>query len=301
MVVTKFNHPYAGWRRCVELSNATIELVATTEVGPRIIRFAFHGKENELFEYANQVGKTGGDEWRSYGGHRLWHAPEVKPRTYSPDNAPVHAYEEEGALILEQAIEPSTGIQKTMEIRLHDEKPEVAIVHRLTNRGLWPARLAVWPVTVLAPGGTGIFPLGKYIPFPEQLGPSRPLVLWSYTNMNDPRFDFGARYIRMRYSREMEQPLKIGLFVDEGWSAYQRGDHLFVKRFPRPDRSKTFADFGVNVEAFTNKDMFELESLSPYTELEPGGFVEHVESWQLIDRVGRLIDEKDIERVMARG
>ena len=27
-------------------------------------------------EYDEQMGKTGGDEWRIYGGHRLWIAPE---------------------------------------------------------------------------------------------------------------------------------------------------------------------------------------------------------------------------------
>ena len=31
-----------------------------------------------------EKGKTGGSEWHIYGGHRLWHAPEVMPRTYYP-------------------------------------------------------------------------------------------------------------------------------------------------------------------------------------------------------------------------
>jgi hypothetical protein len=62
---------YAGWERCVRLSNGIVELVATMDVGPRIIRFGFIGGDNEFKEYPEMLGKTGGDEWRIYGGHRL--------------------------------------------------------------------------------------------------------------------------------------------------------------------------------------------------------------------------------------
>jgi hypothetical protein len=283
------------------VANKHIELVATTEVGPRIIRFALHQKENELFENAADLGKTGGTEWRPYGGHRLWHAPEAMPRTYAPDNDPIRAREEDGAVILEQPVEASTGIQKTIEIRMHADKPEVAIVHRLTNRGLWGVHLAAWPLTVLAPGGTAILPLGKYIPFPDQLTPARPFVLWSYTNLNDPRFTFDARFVRFRQDAAAKVPQKIGLMIDEGWAAYHRADHLFVKYFDRPDRTKIYPDHGSNVECFTNKDMLELETLSALTELEPGGMVEHLERWALFDRVGRVLNEKDLEReIVAR-
>ena len=62
---------YAGWPNCIKLSNGQIELIVTTDVGPRIMRFGFVGGQNLLNEYKDQVGKTGGDEWRIYGGHRL--------------------------------------------------------------------------------------------------------------------------------------------------------------------------------------------------------------------------------------
>lgn len=301
MVEVKFDHPYAGWDRCVRLANKTIELIATADVGPRIIRFGFLGQENELFENAPDLGRSGGDQWRPYGGHRLWHAPEAVPRTYAPDNEPVNVFENEGAIVLEQKTEASTGIQKTIELRMFEDKAEVSILHRLTNRGQWKVDLAAWPLTVLAPGGMAILPLGKYIPFPEQLTPARPLVLWSYTNPNDPRFTFDARFIRLRQDREAQIPQKIGLMIEEGWAAYHRGEHLFVKHFDHPDHSKRYADFGVNVEVFTNQDMLELETLSPLVELEPGGMIEHQERWALFDRVGRLGNEKDVEReVVAR-
>lgn len=301
MVEVKFDHPYAGWQRCVRLSNKVIELIATADVGPRIIRFGFLGQENELHEHAPDRGKTGGDAWRPYGGHRLWHAPEAVPRTYAPDNAPIRAFEHEGAIVLEQPIEASTGIQKTIELRMFEDKAEVSILHRITNRGLWKIDLSAWPLTVLAPGGTAILPLGKYVPFPEQLTPARPLVLWSYTHPNDPRFTFDARFIRLRQDRRAKIPQKIGALIEEGWAAYHRGEHLFVKYFDRPDHSKRYPDYGVNVEVFTDAEMLELETLSPLTELEPGGMIEHQERWALFDRVAAPNQEKDLEReIVAR-
>jgi hypothetical protein len=303
MLAVKLDHVHSGWR-CARLANEKVEMVATIDVGPRIIRFAFLGQANELFENPADRGQRGGREWRPYGGHRLWHAPEAMPRTYAPDNDPVDASISRGAVILWQAVEPSTGIEKTMELRLHEERAEAEILHRLTNRGAWPIDLAVWPLTVLAPGGTAVLPLGRYIPFPEQLTPARPLVLWSYTNPNDARFSWDARFVRLRQDRAARAPVKIGLLVDEGWIAYHRTDHLFLKRFERPDRSKRYPDFGANVEVFTNSEMIELETLSPMVTLAPGSAIEHVERWALFDRVPRLADEDDVEREVvsrARG
>ncbi|GAJ16373.1 unnamed protein product, partial [marine sediment metagenome] len=54
--------------------------VVTTDVGPRIVRFGFVGDQNLFREFKQQQGKTGGDKWLIYGGHRFWHAPEEKLR-----------------------------------------------------------------------------------------------------------------------------------------------------------------------------------------------------------------------------
>ena len=80
---------YRGWPNCYRLSNGILELIITADVGPRIIRFGFVGQDNEFAEFEDMMGQTGGDEWKIYGGHRLWHAPEIPGRTYFPDNTPV--------------------------------------------------------------------------------------------------------------------------------------------------------------------------------------------------------------------
>ena len=51
---------YGGWPACWQLRNSSVELVATSDVGPRVMRFAFVGGENALFELPDTLGKTGG-------------------------------------------------------------------------------------------------------------------------------------------------------------------------------------------------------------------------------------------------
>ena len=63
---------YKGWPNCYRLSNNLIDLVVTTDVGPRIIRYSFPGEDNILAEMPDAVVKTDFGEWKPLGGHRLW-------------------------------------------------------------------------------------------------------------------------------------------------------------------------------------------------------------------------------------
>ena len=105
------------------------------------------------------MGKKGGDEWRIYGGHRLWHSPESKPRTYFPDNGPLTLEKHPGFIRLIQPVEATTGIQKEMDIGLDAEASHVRIIHRLRNANVWTVNLAPRVLSVMEAGGTAIFPL----------------------------------------------------------------------------------------------------------------------------------------------
>ncbi len=274
---------YEGWPNCIRLSNRVIELIATTDVGPRIIHFGFAGGQN-LFKVFNETrGLVDGEDWRNYGGHRLWHAPESIPRTYFPDNTPVQFEGEKNFLKLIQPVETTTGIQKEIEIALHPEEPRVQVVHRLTNQNLWPVELAPWALSVMAAGGRCIVPQEPFRPHTEDLLPARPLVLWSYTDMADPRWTWGTKYVQLRQDPLNNKPQKIGVRNTPGWAAYQLGEDLFIKTFPF-DPSARYADFGCNNEIFTNEVILEIESLGPLAGLPPGGSVVHVENWSLHKR-----------------
>lgn len=71
--------PYAGWPNCYRMTNGQVELIVTTDVGPRVIRYGFAGGQNIFKEFQEQLGKSGETAWQARGGHRLWIAPEAVP------------------------------------------------------------------------------------------------------------------------------------------------------------------------------------------------------------------------------
>jgi len=286
---------YRGWPNCYRLSNGIIDLIVTTDVGPRIIRFGFAGEENEFKEYDDTAGKQGGDEWRIYGGHRLWHAPEAKPRTYYPDNSPVGLEQHADFVRLVQPTEPTTGIQKEIEIRMAPAAAQVEVTHRLRNTNLWAVELVPWALSVMAPGGTAIIPLPPRRSHEESLLPTSAIALWAYTDMTDPRWHWGRSYDLLRQDPNLDAPQKAGAMVTDGWAAYARAGHLFVKRFSYVEGAR-YPDLGCSVEAFTNADMLELETLGPLILLQPGDAVEHAEHWRLFRDVPAPNSDSDVDR-----
>lgn len=291
---------YGGWPNCYRMSNGNIELIVTTDIGPRIIRLGFVGKENEFKEFKDDMGKTGGDAWRPYGGHRLWHAPEIMPRTYMPDNIPVQA-KVDGAtisLLSEPEKDPKTGmfsgLRKEMIITLHPEN-HVTIMHRLHNVGFWAVECAPWALTMMAPGGRAIIPRPSYKPHgPGNFLPACCVIQWSYTDPGDPRFVWGSKYIALKQDVNTKLPNKIGVGGRETWLAYARGGNLFVKFSPYIEGA-TYPDAGCCIETFTNADMLETESLGPTTTIQPGQAASHLEDWFLFSGVTVTDDEATID------
>jgi hypothetical protein len=286
---------YKGWPNCYRLANDLVDLIITADVGPRIIRFGFVGDDNEFKEYEDMLGKTGGDKWRIYGGHRLWHAPENDPRTYYPDNAPVQVEDHGDFVRTIQPVETTTGIGKEMDITLSPSKAEVRIVHRLRNTGLWTVELAPWSLSVMATGGRVIIPLPPRGSHPADLLPANTVTLWKFTDMSDPRWTWGEKYIMLRQDPERAVPQKVGALIPDRWAAYARNDHLFVKKF-HYHAGAEYPDFGCTVETFTNDEMIELETLGPLVNLEPGATVEHIEHWFLFRDVPMPQSDADIDR-----
>jgi hypothetical protein len=271
---------YGGWPNCVRLTNGQIEVVITTDVGPRVIRLGFIGGQNLFKEFAEEMGKTGGSEWRSYGGHRLWHAPEAIPRSYFPDNFPVKYQWDGKTLKLIQPIETTTGMVKELEITLDPKDNHVGVVHRLTNKGLWEVELAPWALSVMAAGGRAIFPQEPYRPHPEYVLPARPMVMWAYTDMKDPRWIWGTKYLQLKQDPNAKTKQKVGLGNTLGWAAYYLKGDLFLKRFGY-DPKATYPDWGCNTETFTDPNFLEVETLGKLAKLPPGGHTDHVEHWFL--------------------
>ena len=296
MNVTIKKVAYQGWKNCCRISNGKIELIVTTDVGPRVIRFGFIGGQNLFKEYPAQAGKRGGKAWRIYGGHRLWHAPEDAKRTYFPDTFPVTVEQRAGRVRFIQPVETTTGIQKEIEIKLAPNRACVKLVHRLRNTGTWQVELAPWALSVMAPGGTCILPLPARGPHPTNLLPGNMLTLWRYTDMSDRRWTWGFKYILLRQdSSPKAKPQKLGALVPDGWAGYALNGQLFVKKFACV-AGANYADLGCNFETFTNHEMLEVETLGAFTQIDPGQTVEHTETWSLSDNVPVPQCDRDVER-----
>ncbi|HEY1402549.1 MAG TPA: hypothetical protein VGB05_00330 [Pyrinomonadaceae bacterium] len=290
---------YLGLPNCYTLSNGTVEAVVTSDVGPRIIRYGFTGGENILGETPGATLTTELGDFKPWGGHRLWVAPEAKPRSYAPDNTPLAvAFEGERDIRLTAPVEAATGIEKELRIALDADGSGLTVGHRITNRNLWAIDAAPWALTIMRGGGTAIFPQEPYISWDDYLLPARPLVLWHYTNLADARWAIGKKFIRLTTDASANHPQKVGLLNKQGWAAYKHGATLFVKRFAY-EEGAMYPDYGCNCETYTAGDFIEVESLAPLGRLEPGASAEHEERWTLFRDVEAGANEDELEAAIG--
>ena len=147
---------------CVSLEKSAVSLLVAQSVGPRIISLCFNGGDNLFAELPDFVTeRSDGKIFHFYGGHRLWHAPEVMPRTYVPDDGLVEVIPIQNGLSVTQPVEVETGIEKNLQISLVEDKPQVLVRHRLTNRNLWSVECAPWAITQFRTGGVVILPQSR--------------------------------------------------------------------------------------------------------------------------------------------
>lgn len=291
--------PYMNLPNCYKLSNGTVEAIVTTDVGPRIIRYGFVGGKSMLAEMPDDKVTTEWGDWKPLGGHRLWHAPEVKPRSYSPDNDPVKV-EVVGtnAIQLTQKVEPNTGIQKEIVVTLDESGSALTVLHRLSNKGVWAVDLAPWGLTIMAGGGVTIIPQEPYKSHDDYVLPARPMVMWHYTDLSDIRWTIGKKFIRLRTDASLTFAQKVGVMNKQGWAAYLLDGQLFVKRFPCVEGA-TYPDNGCNFETFTKGTFMEVESVGPMAKVEPGASVEHVERWFLFRGVDAGASEATLDAAIT--
>lgn len=286
--------PYGTWRRNLQLATREIELIATLDVGPRILRFGFRGGPNVFGEFPEQLGRKAGKKWMLWGGHRLWVAPERKPETYEIDNGPVACRRIPGGVRLVAPAGPLTGIQKTLEIRPGPRANQVRVRHILTNRGSKPVECSPWALSVMARRGLAIIPLPRLVPHDQRTLPNQNWSLWAYTDIADPRWTLGPGFVLVRQD-PARGPMKLGLAQREGWVAYQAGESVFVKQFSRDDRA-AYPDHDVNFEVYTDRRILELESLGPLAKLAPGRSAAHDETWSLFRGIQRCRTIADARR-----
>ena len=232
-----------------------------------------------------------------YGGHRLWHSPEVAPRTYAPDNAPVKVTNTDEGLAFENEPEALTGLQKKITISKGD-KDCFVLNHEITNRGQWTVTMAPWALTIMAPGGVAVIPQGRDLKR-DPYTPDRSLVLWPYTSTADKRLTLEDKYIMLRQDSNAKTAAKIGFYANDGWIAYVNNGVALVKLIEYYDPLEVqYSDNGCNVETYACKDFCEIETLAPLFALEPGESCSHQEIWQAIYDLPQIKNARDVEKYL---
>lgn len=280
---------YKNYGKCLSLSNDSMELYVTINVGPRIVKCNLRGKENLMFEdidraMSEDVSSVYGEgkNWYIYGGHRLWLSPESLPETYYPDNdRVVYSTCSTGAEFI-PPVQAVRELQFSVSVELHETEPRAVIHHKITNMGEKPVTGAAWSLSVMDKGGMIV------IPQPQEdtgLLANRVLALWPYTDMTDSRIFFGNKYIALHQNPDIDKKIKIGINNTAGKIAYINHGQAMVKSFEPDFENGTYPDFGVSCEAFANRYFTESETLSPLKTVAHGESIEHTEVWTLFDGI----------------
>jgi hypothetical protein len=276
---------YMGWENSVSLKGKKWEVVVVPQVGGRIAQYSHKG-ENILFEVPSSAGKTLLSTGKPFsaGGYQCDIGPELS-------NLPEHPELWLGLNRIEplraNTIKTLSPLDKTLGLRLEKDimmdrdTGEVGIVQRLHNAGEKAVSYSMWDRTLCKGGGFAFFPLNTRSKFPAG---------WSIRKTIEGKFTYETQAPLHASVKIMDGVLvakasgdeaKVGADSDAGWIAYARGKLLFVKYFPY-FRNAVYSDGGNSVEVYFNREVAELEPLSPETKVQPGAFYEFPEKWILI-------------------
>jgi len=148
--------PFGGWQRNAKIVCNDIEMIVTLEVGPRVLFFGFTGGPNMFAVHPADEGRTGGDQFHSYGGHRLWIAPEEQLRTLRPDNEAVE-YTMDAEVHVFTSPTDEYHTQKQIRIKTDPINCRFVLEHRIYNHGAYPIELSACGLIPNSkiPGGLG--------------------------------------------------------------------------------------------------------------------------------------------------
>lgn len=264
------------WGRVLWISNEEIEVAVALGFGIRVVHLSCCGYENLFYEQPPDCsdGFTEGD-WRLYGGHRLWLAPESMD-SYYPDNAPVRYTVFDDGILFEQELDPFLQIYKRLRLNICADG-SVRVEQQIENASDQIIDGAAWGVNTLDAGGEAEIAFGC-----ENTGgfnPTRIVSIWSDTNLSDPRLCFYKDRLVARHM-PVKDYLKIGLYSNPGKAIFKNKGQRFELSFDADDL-ELYPDYGCNFELYMCMQFMELESLGKKTRILPGQCATHVEVWHL--------------------
>ncbi len=253
------------------------EVDIATSFGPRITSLRRRGGPELLAHLGDDVViEQASGPYVFRGGHRLWAAPETPAVTYAPDDHECAISASEGYVSI-SAPPDSAGISK--RIVVSESKNGLMVEHVLTFGSDHHAEqpLAPWAITQFPMGGHAVLPLagGDTSPLPN-----RNLVLWPYTNVDDPRISFRSDAVVVEAGPGAK--IKLGAGPSPGQLGYFRDGWLFLKTV-ESGRGRTVPDFGAVGQVYVGDGFCELESVGPVSSAAPGTSAVLTEMWSVAE------------------
>jgi hypothetical protein len=276
---------------CYECAIGDTRLVITSDIGPRIVSLEV-GKSGNIF-FFDQKGTFGYQDWRIYGGTRLWLAPETLA-SYEPDNAKCTVHQNNDSITI---TDEGQGKVVTKSMTVSEVKGRFLISFKATNTSSMPLDFSLWAVTCVAPTGTVFFPWGSETPGWEM----KKILYWDSwidhsTNVRSPQYEQTRDLFLIKPNGEEG---KVGTGGQGGFIGVTTEGYTFIKKFRR-DPLGRYPDDGCACECYTCKAFVELETLSPIYTIMPNASAEFEEEWIVLPAKTDLTKSDEL-RALVRG
>lgn len=288
MIETKFLDDYKGFGKSLYLTNGVVDLIVSLNIGPRVLRYGYVGEDNIfLADTENKciVHQTSpalkdyyGEEhyYCTYGGHRLWQAPEVHPKTHYPDNFPIEYEILDNGVKLIAPVQHKNLIQSSITLTF-GEGTEIAVHQEIQNMAPYMQEFAAWSITMCATGGVEILRRNtSAIPG----NPNMSIALWSHADFTNNTIFIGKKYITI-VQPTTHTSMKIGFELEHGDTYYVNGDTVFKKEFSPIYPYGNYTDRNSSFETYSCMHFTELEACSEFKKLAPKQSVTLDEKWSL--------------------
>jgi len=264
---------FNGFDNCYALTGNSYKLIVVAEIGPRILHFSKNDSDNVLFVDKEKL--IGKDDWKIYGGHRVWLSPESDD-SYSPDNLMCEVHYDEDIFIVKSPVDDKTNIQKSIEIKF--EKDYVNVKNIIENKSDFLYQGGIWALTCINQDFKINVPWGS-----DKNWSNKKIIYWDYWAGHNT--DIGNRKINLKQeSIEIindKEELKIGTLSKDSFILASKDDLSFIKKSIFQEAS-LYPDDNCNIEVYGCKDFFELETLSPSYTLFPNKKYIHLEKWFIL-------------------
>ena len=322
---------FRGWP-AVYLRNGLVTLAAVPDIGGRLMAYNL-GDYPYLFVDPDLAGKlftaeeNQGDgslaAWKNYGGDKTWPSPQgwdSDDQWHGPPDPfldsgryqlqKVECREQSAMLQMVSPPDPSTGVQITRQITLHQGGSRVVLDLSFTNISDRQIRWSIWDVVQLraeqsVPGG-GLAPeTGCMVTAP--LNPHSRFRRGFYVMFGDEsnpqwKVDTEKQLFVGQYQWEIG---KVGIDSPAGWVAFSNTaeGYAFVEQFTHfpgaeyPDQGATIECWTVGRGKVANLDyersqiyLMETEVLSPFYSFKPGQSQSFQIEWSACRCAGQVVD-----------